>query len=324
FAAFCCTDSLGRPLCQAALHRDVQDFLGRHPRALVELPRDHGKSVQVCIRILWELGHRPGLRVKVVCASDALAVERCRFLRDAVTHNDRLPLVFPELRPEKPWGVTRFTLQRPGHVIGPSVTAVGVGTVSTGSRADLLICDDIVDVRALRSRADRERVKAYFHENLMNLLEPDGRFWGLFTPWHTDDLNSNLKHNPAYALFRRPVGDDLEPVWPEKWPRQRLEERRRAIGTLSFARGYRLQCVPDDDVLIKPAWLRYWTPDDPPLPAGERAPSGLPLPAGERAGVRGAYEQVILSVDPAVSCKSSADRTAVVALGKTATNEVHC
>ena len=41
---------------------------------------------------------------------------------------------------------------------------------------------------ALRSRADRRRVKDFFHENLMNLLEPDGRFWGLFTPWHPDDL----------------------------------------------------------------------------------------------------------------------------------------
>ncbi len=40
--------------------------------------------------------------------------------------------------------------------------------------------------------------------------------------------------------------------------------------------------------------------------------------------MRAAYERVILSVDPAVSTKSSADRTAVVALGKTATNEVHC
>jgi hypothetical protein len=33
---------------------------------------------------------------------------------------------------------------------------------------------------------------------------------------------------------------------------------------------------------------------------------------------------VILFVDPAVSCKGSADRSAVVALGKAAANEVHC
>src|SRR5438132_2638223 len=153
-----------------------------------------------------------------------MAVERCRFLRDSIASNALVQKVFPHLTPVQPWGATRFAVRRPANVIGPSVTAVGVGSVSTGSRADLLICDDIVDVKALRSRADRDRVKAFFHENLMNLLEPDGRFWGLFTPWHKDDLNSDLKQNPAYALFRRPVGDDLEPVWPEKWPTERLEE----------------------------------------------------------------------------------------------------
>src|SRR5262245_48276040 len=249
FVELCFTDTLGRRLRQGQVHRDLQEFLGRHARALIELPRDHGKSLQVCIRVLWELGHDPSLRVKIVCASHAMAVERCRFLREAISHNPLVRLVFPDLRHAQPWGTTRFTIRRPADVIGPTLTAVGVGSVSTGSRADLLICDDIVDVKALRSRADRERVKAFFHENLMNLLEPDGRFWGLFTPWHKDDLNSDLKTNPAYTLFRRAVepmsgeqtaesgepnthGEDhagsphsalrspleeWQPVWPEKW-----------------------------------------------------------------------------------------------------------
>ena len=97
---------------------------------------------------------------------------------------------------------------------------------------------------ALRSRADRRRVREYFRDNLMNLLEPDGRFWGLFTPWHPDDLNAHLKINPAYSHFRRAVGDDLQPVWPEKWPSEHLAERRAEIGSLSFARAYRLTCIP--------------------------------------------------------------------------------
>src|ERR1051326_1864254 len=74
FAEFAFTDSEGQPLCQALVHRELQAFLGRHARALVELPRDHGKSVQVCIRVLWELGRRPSLRVKLVCATEALAI----------------------------------------------------------------------------------------------------------------------------------------------------------------------------------------------------------------------------------------------------------
>ena len=37
----------------------------------------------------------------------------------------------------------------------------------------------------------------------MNLLEPDGRFWGLFTPWHRDDLNARLKVNGATTYAKR-------------------------------------------------------------------------------------------------------------------------
>ncbi len=299
FAELCFADPSGQPLRQAAVHRDLQAFLTRHRFALVELPRDHGKSVQACVRALWELGRDPSLRIKIVCASDALAAERGRFLREAIAHNPWVRLAFPGLRPGRPWTETRFTVRRPADVIGPSVTALGVGAASTGSRADLLLCDDIVDVRALRSRADRERVTAFFHENLLNLLEPGGRFWGLFTPWHADDLNARLKANPAYAVFRRPVGDDLEPVWPEKWPRERLEERRRQIGAAAFARAYRLVCVPEAAAAVRGEWLRCWLE-----------------PA--------ACSPVVLSVDPAVSCREGADRSALVVLGRTPANEIHC
>src|SRR5213593_4352718 len=65
FAELCFADPAGQPLWQAVQHRHLQEFLGRHDRALIELPRDHGKSLQVCIRILWELGRDPSLRVKI-------------------------------------------------------------------------------------------------------------------------------------------------------------------------------------------------------------------------------------------------------------------
>jgi predicted phage terminase large subunit-like protein len=299
FAAFAVTDPAGRALRLAPVHRELQAFLTRYSRALVELPRDHGKSVQVCIRLLWELGRNPGLRIRVVCASEALAVERGRFIRDAIRNNRRLRLVFPHLRPGIPWEAVRFTVRRPGQVMGPSVASVGVGAATTGARADLLVCDDIVDVRSFHSRADRERVAAYFHENLVNLLEPDGRLWCLFTPWHTDDLNARLKRNPAFALFRRPVGDDLEPVWPAKWPREALERRRTEIGSIAFARAYRLVCVPDEAVAIRPHWVQFWT-----------APA--------------AHESIVLAVDPAVSVNARADASALVTLAKTAGNEIRC
>jgi predicted phage terminase large subunit-like protein len=293
FIQLCFTDPLGRRIRQAELHRELQAFLTSHSRALVELPRDHGKSFQVCCRIVWELGHNPGLRVKIVCATEVIAAERARFIRDAITSNKWVRKVFPNLKPADPWAVDGFTLERPAPVIGPTVAAYGLGAGSTGTRADLLVCDDVVDVRALHSRVDRGRTAEYFENNLMNLLEPEGRFWGLFTPWHADDLNARLKKNSAFTTLRRPIGADFEPIWEAKWPRERLMARKNEIGSASFARGYRLVPLADDDTPIRPEWVRLWTE-----------------PAE--------HDYRILSVDPAVSTGARADRSALVVLGKCA------
>lgn len=292
FIATCFRGADGAPVAQAAVHEDLQQFLTAHRRALVELPRDHGKTFQLCARLVWELGRNPALRVKVVCATDAVAAQRTRFLRETIARNVNVREVFTGLRAAWPWAAGAFTVVRPAEVVGPSVAAFGVGSGSTGTRADLLVCDDIVDVSALTSRAARDRTAAYFHDNLMNLLEPDGRFWGLSTPWHPDDLNARLKRNPAYALFRRAVGPDLEPVWPAKWPTEALAARRAEIGAASFARGYHLLPVADGETAVRPEWVRYWTE-----------------PAE--------YEATVLSVDPAVSARAAADASALVVLGRT-------
>jgi predicted phage terminase large subunit-like protein len=297
FIRLCFVDSVGRPIQQATIHHDFQGFLSHHSKALIELPRDHGKSFQVCARLVWELGRNPGLRVKVVCATGAIAAERSRFLRAAIEGNEWVRQVFPKLLPGQPWSADRFTVARPAEVIGPSVAAYGVGAGSTGTRADLLVCDDIVDVRALHTASERNRVADYFHDNLMNLLEPDGRFWGLFTPWHADDLNSRLKKNAAFALFHRAIGAELEPIWPEKWPAAKLKARRDEIGATSFARGYRLLPIADDDTPIRAEWVRFWEREEP-------------------------YESIVLSVDPAVRASAKADASALVVLGKTS-REIH-
>ena len=109
FIQACFTDARGVPVVQAAVHDRLQAFLSTNPKALVELPRDHGKSFQVCCRILWELGKDPGLRVKIVCATAAVAAERSRFLRDSIALNPAVRHAFPDLRAGRPWAPDEFT-----------------------------------------------------------------------------------------------------------------------------------------------------------------------------------------------------------------------
>lgn len=52
FARYAFLDSHGQPLTQAKIHRQMQAFLTANPRALIELPRDHGKSMQMCMRLI--------------------------------------------------------------------------------------------------------------------------------------------------------------------------------------------------------------------------------------------------------------------------------
>lgn len=278
----------------ARVHKDLQNHLSAHRLALVELPRDHGKTTQVCLRVLWELGRDPSLRIRIVCASEAIALDRSRFLRRSIARNPRVRKVFPHLRPSEPWLANAFAVERKPGILGPSLAAFGIGAASTGTRADLLICDDVVDVKALFSKAQRDRVAEEFTNNLFNLLEPTGRFWGLSTPWHAEDLNARLKRNPSYSLYRKAIGANLEPVWPEKWSSEALARRRAEIGESSFARGYRLLPISENEIAIPPKWIQFW--------------NGEPE--------RSEFDRVILSVDPAVSAKASADATGLVVLGK--------
>ena len=292
FIPFVFSASLGNEFVQATVHRDLQTFLSANRRALIELPRDHGKTTQVCGRILFELALNPRLRVKIVCATEAVAAERGRFLRDTIDTNERLRAMFPHLVASQPWSAEAFTILREDGVLGPSVASIGIGAGSTGTRADLLICDDIVDVKAIHHQGDRERVWTDFENNLLNLLEPDGRFWGLYTPWHSDDLNAHLKKNSAYAIFRRAIDEKFKPIWPEKWPSTALAARREEIGEAAFARGYRLLPVVEGDVLIKPTWVKCWHPPEP------------------------IFETKVIAVDPAVSTSIHRDATGIVVLGK--------
>ena len=77
FVRYLLMDPAGAPDPLPEIHRDLQNHLSAHRLALVELPRDHGKTTQVCLRVLWELGRNPDSRIKIFCASEAIAPWGC-------------------------------------------------------------------------------------------------------------------------------------------------------------------------------------------------------------------------------------------------------
>jgi predicted phage terminase large subunit-like protein len=153
------------------------------------------------------------------------------------------------------WTVKRTKLQRdhtfePGGIMGRA-----------GGRTDLLIADDICDLRnSVQQPAMREQVKDSWQTNWypMRDLSRDAppRVWKVGTCYHVADITADWRaeHEPDGSLLRLPVVGWSSP-WPTVFSEEELQKIRMAIGPMAFARSYELKPV-SADVLVFPAeWL---------------------------------------------------------------------
>jgi hypothetical protein len=243
-----------RWLGQAMIHRKWNSAMKEHDYVLLICPREHGKTSQIVLRVIWELGKNPNLRIKLVCQNDDTAVKRLNAIIDNIENNKRVKEVFSHLIPATrgEWSKTKIYVQRSDvGLTDPSIEACGILSTGTGGRADLMIFDDPVDFRnAIQQPALRETVKEAYNNVWMNVAENDGRVWYIATLWHKDDLTHLLLTKKKYFKIFDAINKEMEPIWPEKWPKEALEDKLEEIGTRAFDRGFRNKALSDEDVLF--------------------------------------------------------------------------
>lgn len=274
-------DNSGEPMRQADFHREWQDTMGKHKQVILIGPRGHGKSGQVIGRILWELGNNPNLRIKIVCNNDEKARDRVLEIQTHIGTNQRVQKVFPGLRPaeQSRWTTDKLFIQRDQVMRDPSVEGGGVLSSATGGRCDILIMDDVADRKnSLTHPSMRESVKEAVKSDWMALLVDGGWAVSICTLWHKKDLNhelggdalreylrgrvpdqSGIEKGQWYVSFRA-VGANFEPVWPEKWPKEKLEEKYRQVGRSAFNRGWRNIATDDTETVVDLDWIQYYKP----------------------------------------------------------------
>lgn len=254
------------PFTQARIHRELQAHYSTHTNALVVMPRWHGKTEQTLSRVLWELGRNPSLRIKIVCATHDLAEKRVAKLKEMIVTNQSVREIFPNLLPDmSSWGKTKFTVKRDVTLVDNSVEAYGVLSAATGGRCDLLVLDDITDLEnSLRSGVKRIVIVETVDNKWMNLVHPvNSRVWWVGTPWHFDDAMQRKVAQPdSFSLLKFAINDQLDPIWPEVWPRHALAKKKLDIGTMAFTRACHCQPISGEEQVLRPEWFRFWTPDD--------------------------------------------------------------
>jgi hypothetical protein len=115
---------------------------------------------------------------------------------------------------------------------------IGIGGSLTGKHADIVITDDIINLRDRLSAADREKTKAVYME-LQNVRNPGGRIINTGTPWHREDAFTLMPEPERYDCYQTGMLDAVK-----------LEELRRSMAPSLFAANYELQHIAAENALF--------------------------------------------------------------------------
>lgn len=119
------------------------------------------------------------------------------------------------------------------------VLGLGIGTSITGKHADIVVTDDIVNLKDRISRAERERTKIQYME-LQNICNRGGRFINTGTPWHKEDAISIMPNVKRYDCYSTGL-----------ITREKLEQLRQSMSDSLFAANYELKHIADKDAMFK-------------------------------------------------------------------------
>lgn len=106
------------------------------------------------------------------------------------------------------------------------VVGLGIGTSITGKHADIVVTDDIVNLKDRISKAERERTKIQYME-LQNICNRGGRFINTGTPWHKEDAISIMPNVKKYDCYSTGL-----------ITREKLEGLRQGMSDSLFAANY--------------------------------------------------------------------------------------
>lgn len=267
-----------------AFHSEIYSLLPKEKRLVVAAPRGFAKSTISSVIYPVFLG-ATGVYAKDICivsASETLAVEMLRRIKREFDQNEKIKQYFGDLKTEK-WSETHFITKT-----GVTFRARGAGGQIRGFRPDCLILDDIETDELVESEEQRKKLKDWLFKACLNTLLPHGQFILVGSVIHPLSVLNDLLHTDlgwtkrkfqAYKEARQEPGYEL---WPDLWPHDKLQARKKEIGSFAFSSEFLNDPISDETAPIKEHQIRYWN----------ELPQQL---------------SVVISVDPAYSEEDSAD-----------------
>ena len=187
----------------------IADYLQNGPKRLqIQAFRGVGKSWITGAFVLWTLFKDPEKKIMIISASKERADNMSIFLQKLIIETPWLSHLQPKSDDSR-WSRISFDVNCSPHQ-APSVKSVGITGQLTGSRADLMILDDIEVPGNSMTELMREKLLQLCTE-AESILTPkvDSRIMYLGTPQTT------------FTVYRKLAERSYRPfVWPARYPRK--------------------------------------------------------------------------------------------------------
>jgi len=294
-------------------HMALLRFQFLHPDSLQLVFRGAGKTTIATItKTIHLLLKNPNLRILLASKTGPNAQAFLKEIRAHFETNVKLAEIFGvyyDPRRVNKWDSTEIeVLPRTVHTKEASVTCVGVDGTIVSKHYDVIMGDDLVDEDNSRTEYMREKAKTWYYKTLEPTLEPPdkdvphrGEYHRLGTRYHYADLYGHLIDNELKDHHQIiPALKNNQSPWPEKYPPEWFEAKRKKMGVIIFNSQY--QC---DTEAMKGEVFQY---DDCQVVSNLHIPSDLKIYAG---------------VDLAISQKDTADHFAIVVIGEDSNENIY-
>jgi len=130
-----------------------------------------------------------------------------------------------------------------------------------GRRADVIIVDDLLDLRNASTAYLREEISRWFWLELYPVLEPGGQIVVIGTKFAEGDLYDELreKWGEENVMVYRTPSEDGEPLWPAVYPLDLLQEMKEEMGSILFNLDFRNDASGLGYLGWSEDWLQYFT-----------------------------------------------------------------
>lgn len=237
-------------------------WIDNNERLLLMVFRDAGKSTLIGLFAAWLLTHNPNLRILILSSDQALADKMSRNVRKIIELHPMTGHLIP--RRAELWTTHQFSVRRSRDHRDPSVLARGISGNFTGTRADVVICDDVEVPRTCNTPLNRSLLRQRLAE-INFVLVPTGFQIYVGTPHsyysiYAESPRAEIGEEQAFLEgFQRlciPLVNEFgESVWPERFPAAAIAALRREAGPNRFRSQMLLEPTPARAAKLDPGRL---------------------------------------------------------------------